>query len=69
MRKNAETEMQEAASRLSDLNMIIQQLTNDKRKLEADLSALQADIDDAHSGRQVTIFPVLTLRSREYSVL
>ena len=51
-RKNAEAEAAEANSRLNELQLAVQSLTNDKRKLEADLSALQAELDDALGTKQ-----------------
>ena len=46
-RKNAENELSETSSRLSEVTLQVTTLTNDKRRLEGDLTAMQSDLDDA----------------------
>ncbi|VDP85593.1 unnamed protein product [Schistosoma mattheei] len=53
LRKHAETELEEAQSRVSELTMQVNTLTNDKRRLEGDISVMQADMDDAINAKQV----------------
>ncbi|XP_052279073.1 paramyosin-like isoform X2 [Dreissena polymorpha] len=50
-RKNAENELQDATVRVSELSIQITSITNDKRRMEADIAAMQADLDDALNGR------------------
>lgn len=51
-RKNAENELGDAGSRVSELTISITALTNDKRRMEGDMSAMQADLDEAVNGRR-----------------
>lgn len=51
-RKNAEGELGDASSRLSEINITITALTGDKRRLEADLAAMHSDLDEALNGRR-----------------
>lgn len=46
-RKNAETELGETSQRLTEVQLQITVLTNDKRRLEGDIAAMQSDLDDA----------------------
>lgn len=46
-RKNAENELADANARVSELTLIVTSLTNDKRRLEGDVAAMQSDLDDA----------------------
>ena len=51
-RKNADTELYEVSGRVSELTVTVTSLTNDKRRMEADISAMQADLDEALNGRR-----------------
>ena len=46
-RKLAEVDLHEAADRISQLNLSNTSFVSQKRKLESDISALQADLDEA----------------------
>ena len=46
-RKNAENELADTSARLSEVTLQVTSLTNDKRRLEGDLAAMQSDLDDA----------------------
>jgi len=50
-RKNAENELHDTTVRLSEVTIQITALTNDKRRMEADIAAMQSDLDDALNGR------------------
>ena len=50
-RKNAENELHDTSVRLSEVTIQVTALTNDKRRMEADISAMQSDLDDALNGR------------------
>ncbi|KAG5442502.1 Paramyosin, partial [Clonorchis sinensis] len=52
-RKHAENEMNEAQTRVSELTMQVNTLTNDKRRLEGDISVMQADMDEAINAKAV----------------
>ena len=51
-RKNAENELNETSSHVSELKITIATLTTDKRRMEADISAMQADLDEALNARR-----------------
>lgn len=51
-RKNAETELYETSTRVNELNISVTTLTNDKRRMEADLSAMHGDLDEALNARR-----------------
>ena len=51
-RKNAETELYETSTRVNELNITVTTLTNDKRRMEADISAMHADLDEALNARR-----------------
>lgn len=51
-RKHAEAELQEVSIRLSEVTLQVTVLINDKRRMEQDISALQADLDDALNGQR-----------------
>ena len=46
-RKNAENELGETSARLTEVQLQVTVLTNDKRRMEADIAAMQSDLDDA----------------------
>ena len=46
-RKNAENELADTSARLSEVTLQVTALTNDKRRLEGDMAAMQSDLDDA----------------------
>merc|ERR1719228_2400536 len=50
-RKNAQDELTEVNIRISELSIQITALTNDKRRMEGELGALQSDLDDALNGQ------------------
>lgn len=50
-RKNAESELHDTTVRLSEVTIQITAITNDKRRMEADIGAMQSDLDDALNGR------------------
>lgn len=49
MRKNAEGERDEATSRVSELNIHITSLSNEKRRLEGDNTAMLAELEECRS--------------------
>ena len=51
-RKNAEGELHEASTRINELTISITTLTTEKRRMEADIAAMHADLDDALNGRR-----------------
>ena len=51
-RKNAEAALNEATSRINELTVNITSITGDRRRFEADLASLQAELDEAHRGRR-----------------
>merc|ERR1712002_1056210 len=51
-RKNAEAECSEVSIRIQELTISITTLTQEKRRLESDLSSITADIEDAVGGRR-----------------
>ena len=53
-RKHAEGELAETHTRVSELIIQVTTLTNDKRRMEADISAMQADLDEAINARQAS---------------
>lgn len=53
-RKNAENELADATSRINELTIIVTSLTGDKRRMEADIQAMQADLDDAINSRRAS---------------
>ena len=50
-RMNAETELADTYARLTEVTLQVTALTNDKRRMEADISAIQSDLDDALNGK------------------
>lgn len=54
-RKNAESELNDANVRISELTITINSLTNDKRRLEGDIGVMQGDLDEAVNARKVSI--------------
>ena len=50
-RKNAENELADTSSRLTEVSLQVTALTNDKRRMEADITAMQGDLDDALNAR------------------
>lgn len=48
-RKAAESERDEAGSRVSEINIHISALTNEKRRLEGDNTSLLADLEEARA--------------------
>jgi septation ring formation regulator EzrA len=57
-RKNAENELHETSTRLSEVTLQVTVLTNDKRRLEGDMAAMQSDLDDAinnHRAAEVSV--------------
>jgi len=51
-RKHAEAEIGELSTRVSELTITITNLNNDKRRLEADLANLQAELEEALAARR-----------------
>jgi len=51
-RKNAESELHESSSHLSEINITITTLTSDKRRLEGDLTVAARERDDALAARR-----------------
>jgi len=51
-RKNAEGELHECSSRINELTINITAMSNDKRRLEADLAAMHGDLDEAMNARR-----------------
>jgi chromosome segregation ATPase len=51
-RKHAENEAGEAGSKVSEMTLIVNTLTSEKRHMEGDLSVMQADLDEAINARQ-----------------
>ena len=51
-RKNAEAEVGELTVRINDMSVTITNLSNDKRRLEADLANLQAELEEALMARR-----------------
>jgi myosin heavy chain 6/7 len=51
-RKNAELTVEESSSYTAQINISIQTLTVDKRRLEADLAAVRRELDDSVAGRR-----------------
>lgn len=51
-RKNAENELAEASSRVSELSLTITSISTDKRRYEGELATLRADLDEALAARQ-----------------
>lgn len=51
-RKNAENELGEVTVRLTEVQLQVTALTNDKRRMEADIAAMQSDLDDALNGQR-----------------
>lgn len=49
-RKGAEAERDEATSRVSELNIHITSLSNEKRRLEGDNTGLLAELEEARAG-------------------
>lgn len=56
-RKNAESELNDANTRISELTLMVNTLTNDKRRLEGDIGIMQGDLDEAVNARKVFRFP------------
>lgn len=57
-RKNAEGERDEATSRVSELNIHITSLSNEKRRLEGDNTAMMAELEEC---RAALVSRILTL--------
>ena len=53
-RKNAENELHDAGNRINELTINITALSGDKRRMEADISAMQADLDEAINARRAS---------------
>lgn len=51
-RKNAESELAESSSHVTEINITMQNLTNDKHRLEGDLAMLRQQLDDAATARR-----------------
>jgi len=51
-RKNAENELHDATSHISEINMTVSSLTSDRKRMETDIHAMQRDLDDAVSSRR-----------------
>lgn len=51
-RKHADGELHEAVSRISELTVAITTLSNDKRRIEADVGSMHADLDEALNARR-----------------
>jgi len=51
-RKNAEGELHDAGVRINELTISITTITNEKRRLEADLGSMQGDLDEALNARR-----------------
>jgi chromosome segregation ATPase len=51
-RKNAEAELHDVSTRVNELAVTVTSLTGDKRRLEAEIAALQAELEEALSGRR-----------------
>ena len=51
-RKNAENELHDATEHLSEVNVNIASMTSDRKRMEADIHAMQRDLDDAISSRR-----------------
>lgn len=51
-RKNAEGELHEASTRINELTISITAITGDKRRMESDIAAMQADLDEALNARR-----------------
>lgn len=53
-RKNAEGELYEAGARINELTISITTISNEKRRLEADIGGMQADLDEAVNARRAS---------------
>lgn len=53
-RKNAENELHEASTRVNELTISITTISNDKRRLESDMQAMQGELDEAVNGRRAS---------------
>lgn len=51
-RKHAEAELGEVSLRINELSVTITNLSNDKRRLDADLASLQAELEEALLARR-----------------
>jgi len=51
-RKNAESELSDSSSHVTEINIIMQNLTNDKHRLEGDLAMIHQQLDDAVTARR-----------------
>jgi len=51
-RKNAENELQDATSHISEININIASMTSDRKRMESDIHSMQRDLDDAISSRR-----------------
>jgi len=51
-RKNAENELQDATSHISEININIASMSQDRKRMESDIHAMQRDLDDALSSRR-----------------
>ncbi len=51
-RKNAEGELHECSVRINELTISVTTLTGDKRRMEADIAAMHADLDEALNNRR-----------------
>ena len=51
-RKNAETELSESSSHVTEINIVMQNLTNDKHRLEGDVAMMRQQMEDAMTARR-----------------
>ena len=51
-RKNAENELQDATSHISEISVTMASMTSDRKRMESDIHAMQRDLDDAVSSRR-----------------
>ena len=51
-RKNAEAELSESSSHVTEINIMMQNLTNDRHRLEGDLAMMRQQLDDAVTARR-----------------
>ena len=51
-RKNAENELHDATTHISEINIQLTSINNDKRRMEGDIHTMQRDLDDAISQRR-----------------
>jgi len=51
-RKNAEAELSDSSSHVTEINIVMQNLTNDKHRLEGDMVMMRQQLDDAVTARR-----------------